>query len=110
RRFCLIPCLHDEPYARLAFTRTLLSEAKALFFNTLPEYELAHTIASDLGLAARRRPRPGCAAGTGLGSIPPSLWRVRSVRGLHGPIGGGPRTSLCSSAVSYATRSVGEGT
>ncbi len=43
-RFCLIPCLHDEAHARLAFTRRMLTESWGLLFNTSPERDLAKRI------------------------------------------------------------------
>jgi O-antigen biosynthesis protein len=78
RRFCLIPCLHDEPYARLAFTKRMLSEAKALLFNTLPEYQLARTIVPDLA--------PAAVVGLGL-EVPqaPDSEAFRRRYGVYGP-------------------------
>ncbi len=37
----LIPCLHDEPYARLGIFRRMISDARGVFFNTIAERELA---------------------------------------------------------------------
>lgn len=51
-RFWLIPCLHDEVYARLAFTRQMLTGAAGLLFNTEPERELARRIEPDLAPSA----------------------------------------------------------
>ncbi len=40
-KFILIPCLHDEPYAKLKITNDLFQRAQHIFFNTEPERELA---------------------------------------------------------------------
>ncbi|MGH2770990.1 MAG: hypothetical protein ACRDJF_10790, partial [Actinomycetota bacterium] len=40
----LIPCLHDEPYARLELFRELLGRPGAVWFNSEPEHALAHRI------------------------------------------------------------------
>jgi glycosyltransferase involved in cell wall biosynthesis len=63
-RFCLIPCLHDEPFARCTFTRRMLSESRGLLFNTVPEQKLASSIAS--GLA------PSAVVGLGF-DVPPKI-------------------------------------
>jgi len=36
-----LPCLHDEPYARLAYVREMLERGPALLFNSEPESRLA---------------------------------------------------------------------
>jgi glycosyltransferase involved in cell wall biosynthesis len=51
-RFCLIPCLHDEPFARCTFTRRMLSDSRGLLFNTVPEQKLACSIAARLSPSA----------------------------------------------------------
>lgn len=38
----LIPCLHDEPFARLAAIQRLFSSVRGWLFNTEPEQQLAH--------------------------------------------------------------------
>ncbi len=38
----LIPCLHDEPYARLELFRELLGRPARVWFNSEPEHALAH--------------------------------------------------------------------
>lgn len=44
-RSILIPCLHDEPMARLSIVRMMLERASALFFNSEEESEFAsHTL------------------------------------------------------------------
>ncbi len=36
-----IPCLHDEPYARLEIYKNMLASARGILFNSEPEYQLA---------------------------------------------------------------------
>ncbi len=43
-RFFLIPCLHDEPFARAEFTRRLFGGARAVLFNSEPERLLAERL------------------------------------------------------------------
>lgn len=43
-QFILIPCLHNEPFARLKMTQDLFERARFIFFNTQPERELAQTL------------------------------------------------------------------
>jgi glycosyltransferase involved in cell wall biosynthesis len=45
-RTIVIPCLHDEPYARLDVLKPVLSDVARLWFLSEPEHELAHEIAS----------------------------------------------------------------
>lgn len=47
-RFCLIPCLHDEAFARMNFTRRMLGESWGVMFNTEPERALAQRIQPQL--------------------------------------------------------------
>lgn len=61
-RFVLIPCLHDEPFARLRFTQELLGGARGLLFNTPPELDLARSLV----------PRLAPSAIVGLGLAPPA--------------------------------------
>jgi glycosyltransferase involved in cell wall biosynthesis len=42
----LIPCLHDEPYARLELFRELLARPGTLWFNSEPEHALAHRLST----------------------------------------------------------------
>jgi O-antigen biosynthesis protein len=44
----LIPCLHDERYARMAFVREMLQGSKGLLFNAYPEADLAERLAGPL--------------------------------------------------------------
>lgn len=39
-----MPCLHDEPYARLEPMRPVLARPRALWFLSEPEHRLAHTL------------------------------------------------------------------
>ena len=48
-RTVVIPCLHDEPYARLQLLHGVLAEPAALWFLSEPEHELAHRIAPIAG-------------------------------------------------------------
>lgn len=43
-----IPCLHDEPYARLGVVAEMLSGSRGIFFNTPAEGRLAAELAGDL--------------------------------------------------------------
>lgn len=43
----LVPCLHDEPFARLNVFRKLIGEVKGIFFNTSPEREFAKKLVGD---------------------------------------------------------------
>ncbi len=43
-RFFLIPCLHDEPFARLKFTGRLLKHSRGVLFNSDPERALAERL------------------------------------------------------------------
>jgi len=43
-KFILIPCLHDEPFARLEATKEMFRRARHIFFNTQPELELARRL------------------------------------------------------------------
>ncbi len=40
----LIPCLHDEPYARLEIFRHMMHSLRGIMFNTEPEMELARRL------------------------------------------------------------------
>jgi glycosyltransferase involved in cell wall biosynthesis len=44
-RSVLVPCLHDEPYARLATIRRLLGSVRGCVFNSEAEQRLAHNLA-----------------------------------------------------------------
>ena len=61
-RFFLVPCLHDEPFARMSTTGQMLRHARGVLFNTEPER----------GLARRLFPSLGPSAVVGLGFDPPA--------------------------------------
>lgn len=44
RKTRLVPCLHDEPFARLGLMRTLFESVGGILFNSEPEMELAQTL------------------------------------------------------------------
>jgi glycosyltransferase involved in cell wall biosynthesis len=44
-RTILMPCLHDEPYARLASVRAVLAGCAAVWFLSEPEHQLGHRLA-----------------------------------------------------------------
>ena len=44
-RTVVMPCLHDEPYARLEVLNPVLSDVARLWFLSEPEHELAHELA-----------------------------------------------------------------
>jgi len=43
-RSFLIPCLHDEGYARMDIMKDMFQKVKGVLFNSRPEYELAHRL------------------------------------------------------------------
>jgi glycosyltransferase involved in cell wall biosynthesis len=43
-RSVIMPCLHDEPYARLRVVSDLLANAAGLWFLSEPEHQLAHRV------------------------------------------------------------------
>ena len=47
-RSIMIPCLHDEPYAKMKITRKALSKINAICFNSEPERNLAKSILNSL--------------------------------------------------------------
>lgn len=77
-RFCLIPCLHDEPFARLAYVDRLFTRSVGALFNSGPERDLAQ----------RLHPLLGEAAVVGLGFEPPAAPDPNAFRaryGIHEP-------------------------
>lgn len=46
-RTLLVPCLHDEPFARLRIMRELFGAVRGLLFNTVPEQALAVRLYGD---------------------------------------------------------------
>ena len=77
-RTVVLPCLHDEPYARLDVLRSMLSETSTLWFLSEPEHALGHRIT--------RLPHRHPVTGAGV-TVPdaydPEGFRVRY--GLHNP-------------------------
>ncbi|HMC39038.1 MAG TPA: glycosyltransferase family 4 protein [Acidimicrobiales bacterium] len=74
----VMPCLHDETYARLAVMRPVLSAPASVWFLSEPEHELAHR----LGPVAARHTVTG--AGIHVpGSYDPEGFRAR--HGIDGP-------------------------
>jgi glycosyltransferase involved in cell wall biosynthesis len=77
-RAVVIPCLHDEPYARLDILRPVFSEPALVWFLSGPEHLLAHR----LGAVARRHSVTG-------GGVPvPAVYDPEGFReryGLHRP-------------------------
>lgn len=65
RKTRLLPCLHDEPFARLDTVRALFAMAGGIVFNSEPERDLARRL---YGLSADR----GAVVGMGLRSFDPA--------------------------------------
>jgi glycosyltransferase involved in cell wall biosynthesis len=51
-RMVLIPCLHDEPYARGHFVREMLAGVRGIMFNSAPEALLGKELCPDLAPSA----------------------------------------------------------
>lgn len=79
-RAALVPCLHDEPSARLGVFRELLERGAALFFNTDPESELA---SAELGVQNPYRARIGYGFPDDPAPGDPAAFRARA--GIAGP-------------------------
>jgi glycosyltransferase involved in cell wall biosynthesis len=73
-RAVVIPCLHDEPYARLDVLRPVLSEPALVWFLSEPEHQLAHR----LGPVSPRH------SVTGAGVHAPHSYDVDGFRARHG--------------------------
>ena len=77
-RFCVIPCLHDEPFARLSYVGRLLTRSVGTLFNCWPERDLARSL----------HPSMGASAMVGLGFEPPQEADADAFRdkyGIRGP-------------------------
>jgi glycosyltransferase involved in cell wall biosynthesis len=73
-RAVVVPCLHDEPYARLDILRPVFSDPALVWFLSGPEHLLAH----QLGPVARRHSVTG-------GGVPvPSGYDPKGFMGRHG--------------------------
>lgn len=73
-RSVVIPCLHDEPYARLDVYRPLLAQSASVWFLSEPEHQLGHR----LGSVAPRH------AVTGAGVDIPDGYDAEGFRARHG--------------------------
>lgn len=76
----ILPCLHDEAFARLDAFKAMLGAARGALFNSAPEMELAQRL---YGLD------PGRCAVVGMGIVPsadaPDAARFRKKYGVDGP-------------------------
>lgn len=79
-RAALVPCLHDEPSARLAVFRDALERGAAIFFNTDAESELA---SGELGVQNPYRVRIGYGFPDSPARGDPAAFRARA--GITGP-------------------------
>jgi glycosyltransferase involved in cell wall biosynthesis len=73
-RAAVIPCLHDEPYARLEVLQRVLSEPALVWFLSEPEHQLAHR----LGPVSPRH------SVTGAGIHPPASYDPEGFRARYG--------------------------
>jgi glycosyltransferase involved in cell wall biosynthesis len=73
-RAVVMPCLHDEPYARLDVIRPVLQEPAAVWFLSEPEHQLAHRLGP---VSARHRV-------TGAGLDAPAGYDPEGFRARHG--------------------------
>ncbi len=74
----LLPCLHDEPFARLACVRALFERVAGVLFNSRPEQELAKRL-FDI------RPNASWVVGMGLEEFAAEPGRFRKRTGVKGP-------------------------
>ncbi len=79
RKSVLIPCLHDEPFARLRITRRLFEEAGWVMFHTRPERELAERICG-------ADPARASVVGIGFDPFPADGPRFRKQYAIDGPL------------------------
>jgi glycosyltransferase involved in cell wall biosynthesis len=74
----LIPCLHDEPAAHTHFAERMLTETRAILFNSDAEAKLARRIAPNLApwttVGVGVEPRPATRTGPKKGSPPSVLY------------------------------------
>ncbi|MGH9076983.1 MAG: glycosyltransferase [Acidimicrobiales bacterium] len=73
-RAVVIPCLHDETYARLDVVRPVLASPAQVWFLSDPEHRLAHRLGP---VAARHRV-------VGAGVVPPDGYDPHGFRARHG--------------------------
>lgn len=76
-----LPCLHDEPVARLELFREMLERSAAILFNSEPESDLA---SEQLGVANPRRARIGYGFPDDPPRGDPAAFRART--GIVGPL------------------------
>ncbi len=74
----LIPCLHDEPYARYSVYRHLFRSVRGVLFNSLPEMEVSLRLHN-------LPPERGQVVGEGVESLPGNPDRFRAKFGLEEP-------------------------
>jgi len=75
-RALVIPCLHDEPYARLEIFRRMMRSVKGILFNSEPEMELAKRLYGD--------DLPGRVVGMGFDDFTGDGERFRAKFGIKG--------------------------
>jgi glycosyltransferase involved in cell wall biosynthesis len=85
RRSVIIPCLHDEAYARLSIFRPLLRNVRALLFNSEAEQRLAQQLLGDVPAQIRRVVGMGIDDSTQPGNEPGNAERFRSKYGIDAP-------------------------
>lgn len=68
----VVPCLHDEPYARMSFVTEMLSGARGLLFNTEAEAAIAARLTSALP--------PWGVVGVGVDRPAPASRRLRRIK------------------------------
>lgn len=77
-RTLLVPCLHDEPFARLRAFQTLFSRVHGILFNTEPEHRLAQDL---YDLSAVKT----AVVGMGMAPFPVAPGTFRERHGLQAP-------------------------
>ena len=103
-RSLLIPCLHDEPFAQLKWTRRVLRAVRAVCFHVPAERALAESLAgadAERFLLVGEGVDPPPAGGRG--AVPAEAPGARSLPPLRRPEGRRRRTRRSSSSTSLAT-------
>ncbi len=75
-RAMIIPCLHDEPYARLKIIGEMMRRVRGVLFNSYPELLLAKRLYGD--------DLPGWVVGMGFEDVHGDAWRFRARFGIEG--------------------------
>lgn len=74
-RFVLLPCLHDEPFARMRRVGKVFAAARSFLFNTEPERQLAARLFPEVFGAGGAPSRPAAVVGFAMpepeGPVPP---------------------------------------